>query len=151
MLSEVERLFLNDRKIGHLATADLHAAPHVVPVCFAISNDTLYVTIDAKPKRNRGTPLKRLKNIAQNPAVAIVVDRYEEDWAKLGWVMLRGHAEILIDGREHDQAQTLLRSRYAQLNMMQIAELPVIAVRVEKVTSWGNLSPAVSDQPCPPI
>jgi len=54
----------------------------------------------------------------------------EEDWGQLGWVMLRGHAEILIDGREHDQAQELLRSRYPQLKKMQIADLPVIAVRL---------------------
>ena len=120
------------------------AAPHVVPVCFAICNDALYVTIDTKPKRSLSTPLKRLKNIAQNPAVAIVVDRYEEDWGQLGWVMLRGHAEILIDGREHDQAQALLRSRYPQLKRMQIAELPVIAVRIVSATSWGNLSLAKS-------
>src|SRR5215831_12011922 len=73
-------------------------------VCFAICNDTLYVTIDAKPKRSLSTLLKRLKNIAENPAVAVVVDRYEEDWGQLGWVMLRGHAEILMDGREHDGA-----------------------------------------------
>jgi PPOX class probable F420-dependent enzyme len=86
--------------------------------------DTLYVTIDAKPKRSLSAPLKRLKNIAQNPAVAVVVDRYEEDWRQLGWVMLRGHAETLIDRREHDQAQELLRSRYPQLKRMQIAELP---------------------------
>ena len=105
MLSDMERLFLKNRRVAHLATADRDAAPHVVPVCFEMCNDTLYVTIDAKPKRSLSTPLKRLKNIAQNPAVAVVVDRYEEDWGQLGWVMLRGHAEILIDGREHDQAQ----------------------------------------------
>ena len=50
------------------------------------------------------------------------------------------HAEILIDGKEHDQAQALLRSRYPQLKRMQIAELPVIAVRIVSATSWGNLS-----------
>jgi nitroimidazol reductase NimA-like FMN-containing flavoprotein (pyridoxamine 5'-phosphate oxidase superfamily) len=51
MLSNIERLFLNNRRVAHLATADRRAAPHVVPVCFAMSNDTLYVTIDEKPKR----------------------------------------------------------------------------------------------------
>ena len=93
MLSNMERLFLNNRRVAHLATADRRAAPHVVPVCFAMSNDTLYVTIDEKPKRSLSRPLKRLRNIAQNPAVAVVVDRYDEDWRQLGWVMLRGHAE----------------------------------------------------------
>jgi PPOX class probable F420-dependent enzyme len=145
MLSDMERLFLTNQRVAHLATADRDAVPHVVPVCFAMSNDTLYITIDAKPKRSLSTPLKRLKNITQNPAVSVVVDHYEEDWGQLGWVMLRGLAEILIDGSEHDQAQALLRSRYPQLKRMQIAQLPVIAVRIASATSWGNLSLAPSD------
>jgi len=140
MLSDVERRFLAHQRIAHLATADQRALPHVVPVCFAISGHALYVTIDEKPKRGPVTALKRLRNIAENPAVAVLVDRYEEDWARLGWVMLRGHAEILREGQEHQDAQALLRSRYPQLRAMQIATYPVIAVRIEQSTSWGNLS-----------
>ena len=140
MLSDNEQRFLAHRRIAHLATADSRAVPHVVPVCFALSDDTLYVTIDEKPKRIPGTALKRLRNIAENPAVAVVVDRYDEDWTLLGWVMLHGHAEILTDGTEHDAAQALLRSRYRQLQAMQIAQHPVIAVRIQRTTSWGNLS-----------
>jgi PPOX class probable F420-dependent enzyme len=139
-LSSRERLFLDARRVGHLATADRRAIPHVVPVCFAVTDRALYVTIDEKPKGSSGRPLKRLRNISENPAVALVVDRYEEDWARLGWVMVRGHAEILASGKEHDDAQALLRSRYCQLNAMRIAPLPVIAIRVDRVTSWGDLS-----------
>jgi PPOX class probable F420-dependent enzyme len=128
------------QRIAHLATADRRAVPHVVPVCFAISEYTLYVTIDEKPKRRPATALKRLRNIAENPAVALIVDRYDEDWSRLGWVMLHGHAEILREGREHRDAQALLRSRYSQLGAMQIATYPVIAVRIERTTSWGNLA-----------
>jgi PPOX class probable F420-dependent enzyme len=140
MLSEGEHRFLAEGRVGHLATADRRGVPHVVPVCFAISGTTLYVAIDAKPKRPPVSNLKRLKNIAENPAVAVVVDRYEEDWTRLGWVMLRGRAEILAGGTEHDDAQALLRVRYPQLEAMRIAEYPVIAVRIERVTSWGDLS-----------
>jgi PPOX class probable F420-dependent enzyme len=140
MLSQGERRFLAHQRVAHLATADRRAVPHVVPVCFAISEHTLYVTIDEKPKRRPGTALKRLLNIAENPAVAVVVDRYDEDWARLGWVMLRGHAEILNEGTEHRDAQVRLRSRYPQLGAMQIAKYPVIAVRIERARSWGNLS-----------
>ena len=140
MFSNVERRFLARQRVAHLATADRRAVPHVVPVCFAILKRTLYITIDEKPKRVSGTALKRLKNIAENPVAAVIVDRYDEDWARLGWVMLRGRAEILSEGREHQAAQARLRSRYAQLATMQIAEYPVIAVRIERVTSWGNLS-----------
>jgi len=140
MLTEAERRFLSRRKVGHLATADRRGAPHVVPVCFAIEGEALYITIDEKPKR-ADVPLKRLRNIAENPSVAVVVDRYDDDWTRLGWVMLRGRAEVLTEGAEHAHAQALLRARYPQLNDMRIGSLPVIAVRVERVTSWGDLAP----------
>jgi PPOX class probable F420-dependent enzyme len=140
MLSSCERRFLATRRIGYLATADRSANPHVVPVCFAISDDTLYVTIDEKPKRNPGRPLKRQRNIVENACAAVVVDRYDEDWTRLGWVMMRGRAEILDSGKEHDSAQSMLRSRYPQLAAMQIASQPVIALRIDRTTSWGNLS-----------
>jgi PPOX class probable F420-dependent enzyme len=140
MFSNLERRFLAHQRIAHLATADGRAVPHVVPVCFAIFKRTLYITIDDKPKRVSGIALKRLRNIAENLVVAVVVDRYDEDWARLGWVMLRGRAEILSKGAEHRDAQAVLRSRYPQLTAMQIAEYPVIAVRIERVTSWGDLS-----------
>ena len=140
MLSDCERRFVAHQRVAHLATADGRAVPHVVPVCFALVEHTLYITIDEKPKRVSGLALKRLRNIAENPKVALVVDRYDEDWARLGWVMLRGRAEILSEGMEHDQAQALLRSRYPQLRAMEIAQYPVIAVRIERTTSWGDLS-----------
>jgi PPOX class probable F420-dependent enzyme len=144
MLSDGQRRFLAHQRVAHLATADRRAVPHVVPICFAVSGRTLYITIDEKPKR--GTALKRLKNIAENPAVAVIVDRYDEDWARLGWVMLRGRAEILREGQEHQDAQDLLRSRYPQLAAMQIATYPVIAVRIERTRSWGDLSVAATSE-----
>jgi PPOX class probable F420-dependent enzyme len=140
MVPERERDFLADRRVAYLATADRRGAPHVVPVCFALAGETLYITIDEKPKRASGRALKRIRNIAENPAVAVVVDRYDEDWTRLGWVMLHGRAEILIEGTEHDDAQALLRSRYPQLAAMEIARHPVIAVRIERTASWGDLS-----------
>ena len=143
-LSDGERRFLADHRIAHLATADRRGAPHVVPVCFAVSEATLYITIDEKPKQGSATALKRLRNIAENPAVALVVDRYDEDWSLLGWVMLRGQAEIITEGTEHAAAQALLRSRYRQLEAMRIALLPVIAVRIDRASSWGNLGAADS-------
>jgi PPOX class probable F420-dependent enzyme len=139
MLSEQEARFLASRRVGHLATADARATPHLVPVCFVVSDGVLYITIDQKPKGDPRT-LKRLKNIIENPVAAFVADRYDEDWTRLGWVMLRGPAAILAEGAEHDGAQALLRSRYPQYWEMELAGLPVIAVRIDRVTSWGNLS-----------
>ena len=139
MLSEEQSRFLARRRVGHLATADARGAPHVVPVCFVVSEGVLYITIDQKPK-GAARALKRLRNITENPAAAFVADRYDEDWTRLGWVMLRGPAEILADGAEHDRAQALLRQRYSQYRGMALADLPVIAICIERVTSWGDLS-----------
>jgi PPOX class probable F420-dependent enzyme len=138
MLTDRHRRFLAARRVGHLATADRDATPHVVPVCYALAEATLYITIDEKPKRT-DRPLKRVANIISNSSVAVVVDRYDEDWKKLGWVMLRGRADIIADGAEHREAQALLRARYPQLQAMRIEQLPVIAVRIERATGWGNL------------
>ncbi len=140
MLSAEQAAFIAAQRVGRLATADARGNPHVVPVCFAVFDDTLYITIDEKPKRASGRPLKRLRNMMDNPSTAFVADRYDEDWTQLGWVMLRGRAEILADGAEHDRAQILLRERYPQYRTMQLADLPVIALRIERVTGWGNLA-----------
>jgi PPOX class probable F420-dependent enzyme len=139
ILSEAQRRFLDKSRIGHLATADKNGMPHAIPVCYAVAEGTLYVTIDEKPKR-RDVPLKRLRNILENPNTAFVADRWDEDWSRLGWVMLRGTAEILYDGPEHDRAQAMLRERYPQYRAMNLAELPVIALRIARASSWGNLA-----------
>ena len=110
-----------------------------MPVCFALYGNTLYIAIDQKPKR-REVPLKRERNIVENPHTAFVVDHYDEDWTRLGWVMLRGRAELLDSGAEHARAQALCQARYRQLRAMDLTGLPVIALRIERVASWGDLA-----------
>ena len=141
MLSNRQRAFLDRSRFGHLATADANGAPHLIPVCYAIEGATLYITIDEKPKR-QDRPLKRVRNILENPQAAFIADRWDEDWRRLGWVMLRGRAEIHDAGAEHDRAQALLIARYPQYGAMNLAGLPVIALRIARVSSWGDLDPA---------
>ena len=132
--------FLDAQRVARLATADKHGTPHLVPVCFVRIGARVYITIDQKPKR--GADLKRLRNIAENPSVALTVDHYDDaDWSRLGWLMVRGRAEILNAGSEHDTAQERLGAKYPQLRNMQLAALPVIAIEMQRVTSWGNLTP----------
>jgi PPOX class probable F420-dependent enzyme len=139
-LGDRQRRFVEAGRVGHLATADRAGVPHVIPVCYALAGETVYITIDEKPKR-RDVPLKRVRNILENPRFSFVVDRWDEDWTRLGWVMLRGTAEILDSGDEHDRAQALLRERYPQYRTMMLDDLPVLALRIARVTGWGNLSP----------
>ena len=93
VLGEGERAFLDGRRVAHLATVDGAGIPNVGPVCFTLAGDTVYMSIDRKPKSGR--PLKRLRNIAENPHVTLTADHYDDDdWTKLRWVMVRGRAEI---------------------------------------------------------
>ena len=141
MLTDAQRQYLNSQRVGHLATADASGVPHVTPVCYALAAANLFITIDDKPKRQQDRPLKRLRNIAENRSVTFVVDRYDDkDWSRLCWLMLRGQADILHHGAEHAAAQRLLRGRYKQLNEMAIERHPVIAIRIERATSWGPLA-----------
>ena len=99
----------------------------------------LYITIDEKPKRASARPLKRLRNLMENPSTAFVADRYDEDWTRLGWVMLRGRAEILAMARNMTAPDAAARTISA-VPRDALADLPVIALRIERVTSWGNLA-----------
>ena len=132
--------FLDEMPVARLATADGTGAPQVIPVCFARSGTRLYITIDQKPKRATGKELKRVRNIRANPHVSLVADRYTDDWRRLGWVMISGTAQIIESGAEHDSAQALLRRHYHQYREMDLDALPVIAIQIERLTSWGDLS-----------
>jgi PPOX class probable F420-dependent enzyme len=142
MLTEAQRRFLGAQRVARFASSDAAGQPHVLPVCYAVSGESIYFSIDEKPKRVGARRLKRMRNIARNPRVALVVDRYEEDWARLGWVMVQGRAEVLAAGDEHAAAQAALRVRYPQYLSMRIEELPVVAIRIEDVKSWGDLATA---------
>ena len=137
VLGEDERAFLDGQRVAHLATVDGAGIPNVGPVCFTLAGDSVYITIDRKPKSGR--PLKRLRNIAENPHVTLTADLYDDDdWSRLRWVMVRGRAEILESGAEHDEAQSLLRAKYRQYRAMDLAPLPVVAIRIERATSWSG-------------
>jgi PPOX class probable F420-dependent enzyme len=135
MLSDKERAFLTRRRIGRLATAGHSGKPHLVPVCFALHEQAIYTAIDEKPKS--GHVLTRVRNIAENPNVAFLVDHYEDDWSRLGWLRIDGAAELVSDGSERDHAIGLLCERYAQYESMHLAA--IIAIRIRHVRSWGNL------------
>lgn len=141
-MDERIRQFLGRQRLAHLATADAGGAPHVVPICFAVAGDRLYAAIDEKPKRSEDTSrLRRLRNIAENPRIAIVADVYDDaDWSRLGFVLLRATARILEPGpEEHTEAIALLRAKYRQYRSMALDERPLIAADVTAVTTWGRL------------
>jgi coenzyme F420-0:L-glutamate ligase/coenzyme F420-1:gamma-L-glutamate ligase len=140
VLNDEQTAFLVRRRVARLATADATGKPHAVPVCFTIAPTSIFIALDEKPKEVPVTDLKRVKNILENPEVALISDRYAEDWSLLAFVMVRGRAELLEpDTEEHAAAVRLLRGKYHQYEAMRIEDNPVIAIRPEKAVSWGSL------------
>jgi len=126
---------LADARVAHLATAGADARPHLVAITFAVDGDTLYFAVDAKPKRT--TELQRLKNIAANPAVAVLVDHYEEDWSKLWWVRVDGNARIVTDHAEMQRALDVLADRHPQYRDARPAG-PVVAISIDRMSGWSS-------------
>jgi PPOX class probable F420-dependent enzyme len=140
ILAADEAAFLTRRRVARLATADADGSPHAIPVCFAYDGRNLYIALDEKPKDVPATRLKRVRNILENPRVALVADRYAEDWELLAYVMVRGKAMIVEpETEDHTAAVRLLRGKYHQYERMRIEENPVISIRPERVASWGAL------------
>ena len=127
---------LRDARVGRLATADAAGRPLVVPVCYAFDGARCYSAVDAKPKSTRN--LRRLRNIADNPHVSLVVDVWDEDWSRLHWVIVEGRAEVLTAGAEFGRAINLLVDKYRQYRDLRLdrASGAVIAVTPTRLLSW---------------
>jgi PPOX class probable F420-dependent enzyme len=136
MLSPEQAAFAKAARVAHLATADGSGQPHAVPVTFVVVDGVFYFVVDEKPKRTSN--LKRLRNIAENPKAALVIDRYDEDWSRLGWLMVQGSASVVEAGAEHERAVAALRDKYEQYGEMTLTG-PVVRITPENVMSWGEL------------
>lgn len=133
------REFLDTARVGRLATADKSGAPHVVPLCFWFNGAQFYFAIDEKPKRRGGLEVKRMRNIVENPRVALVVDYYEEDWAALAFVMVRGRAQVVTSDEEYMLALRQLRDKYPLYRAMALepGKNPIVRIDPERVSVWG--------------
>ena len=114
---------------------------NVVPICFVLEAGIIYTAIDAKPKRVEARRLRRVRNITENPKVALVFDRYVEDWGRIGYVMVTGQGTLVNDEDERSMAEVSLREKYSQYSEMLPAECPIIRIEPMRVISWGNLDP----------
>ena len=123
--------------VARLATVTAGGVPHLVPVVFAVSQDSptsvVYTAVDAKPKSTQR--LRRLANIASNPAVSLLVDHYEADWTRLWWVRADGRAAIADGGAVRQTGYRLLRAKYPQYQSVSL-DGPVIAITVSRWSGW---------------
>jgi len=130
---------LRESRVARLGTADRAGQPLVVPVCYVFDGRACFSAIDAKPKRVAGSELRRVRNIAENPRVSLVVDRYDEEWSRLCWVIVEGRADLLSDGPERAGAVDLLRNKYPQYRALGLDRdtATVIRISLERTMFWS--------------
>lgn len=141
-LTDEQRQYVADGRIGRLATADADGRPHVVPCCYVLYDGDVVTPIDEKPKDTDPTSLRRVSDIHENCRVSLVVDHYRDDWSKLGWVQLRGTARLVFpDEDAHTGGVDALRKKYDQYDSHELEELPLIRIAIGHTVSWGTLTP----------
>ena len=131
-----------------LVTVAPNGKPRPVPIAYAFDEMAdglvLYSALDEKPKSvSNPRDLARVRDIAARSRVAVLVDRWDEDWSRLAWVRLEGTAVVLEpptarSDDEHSRAVGLLRARYPQYATQALELCPVICIAVERVSGWST-------------
>ncbi len=153
ILTGREQAFVTAARRAVLATIRPDGEPRLVPVCFVLADAAdelgraiIYSPVDEKPKASTDPrDLGRVRDLLVLPSVTFLVDRWSEDWERLGWVRLSGRARLLEptarEASEHDQAVSMLRAKYPQYASHDLSSRPIIRIAVDRVQRWGNLTP----------
>lgn len=135
-MSTAEALdFLAGSRVARLATIRPDGRPHIVPITFAVTDETIVTMIDHKPKTT--TRVQRLRNIEANPSVSVLVDEWTEDWERLRWVRADGTARIHSEDDVWRHAREALVAKYTQYSDHP-PEGAAIAISIAGVTSWAS-------------
>jgi len=143
LLSTDQRALLDSARRAVLATIAPDGHPRLVPICFVVAGEPpiLYTPIDDKPKRSEDPlTLARVRDIAADPRVTVLVDFWDEDWTRLAWLRSEGRATLLEPGdgtEEHSVTVAALRIKYRQYATHRLDELPLIRIALERVIGWG--------------
>jgi PPOX class probable F420-dependent enzyme len=149
ILTDDQRALVDTARTGTLATRRPDGRPRLVPVCFWLASDAdergrpvLYSPLDEKPKQvadPRG--LGRVRDLLVLPEATLLVERWDEDWSRLGWVRLEGRAELLEpephERAEHAAAVAGLRAKYTQYADHDLDGRPLIRVVADRVVAWS--------------
>lgn len=142
-LTRGQRAFLESARRAVLATIASDGHPRLVPICFVVSGEPpiLYTPIDDKPKRTDDPlALARVRDIATDPRVTILIDRWDEDWTRLAWLRCEGRATLLDPdvAAEHARAVAALREKYTQYADHRLEVRPLIRTTLDRVIGWGT-------------
>ena len=115
-----------------VATTGRRGMPHLVPVCHVLHGGKIYFA--------SGDGGRKVKNLKENPCVAVTVDCYSDAWAGLRGVMVQGTAKVIEGGPRFRRIRALLYTKYPQYPRdAALAESDSVVVEVTptRVFSWG--------------
>jgi PPOX class probable F420-dependent enzyme len=138
-----------DARRSVLATIMTDGGARLVPICHVLDPErpVLYTPLDDKPKEVADPyVLARVRDILREPRVSVLVERWDEDWARLAWLRCHGLASLLDPhgetAPEQRTAVVSLRLKYPQYATHRLETRPVIRIDIGRATSWGSLDPA---------
>ena len=144
VLTPSQRGLLASARRAVLATIAPDGTPRLVPICFVLDKvrPVVYSPLDEKPKRvDEPRELARVRDLLRDSRVSVLVDRWDEDWARLAWLRCHGTASLMdragIPAAEHDAAVAALRAKYPQYATHGLAGRPIIQIVLERATSWS--------------
>lgn len=114
-------------ELCRLATIDSDGSPHLVPVCYILSDGCVYIVSDLETAK--------VRNIKRDKRVAVLVDTYQPNRA----VFIKGEAEILTSGEEFKKVSELFFKKFAwaRRDRWDEGEVALIKVKPLKSISWG--------------
>ena len=141
MNEEAIQARLKQARVARLATEGEEGRPHMVPICYAYNGRCFYTALDRKPKQVPPERLARVRHIQRNPNVALLIDEYGEDWGKLWYILVRGTAEILSKGKQHDEALRLLKEKYPQYASGTLLSRQALVIQIvpTQIIGWGSV------------
>jgi PPOX class probable F420-dependent enzyme len=128
------RELIDAARVARLGLLDDADRPRVLPVTFAVAGGELWTAVDHKPKRTEGGELARVRWLRRNPAAALTVDRYSDDWGRLAWVQALGRVAVLDE--PGPGAMDALRVKYDQYRDRPPAG-PFLRLAPERFLFWA--------------
>ena len=137
VLTAADLALLTEARRATLATIAPDGRPRLVPVCYVVVDDTIWIALDEKPKAvDDVRDLARVRDVVARPDVTVLVDRWSEDWTDLAWVRLHGTARLVEPDAVPGAIVPALRDRYAQYDGHALEAAPMLAIQVSTVSRW---------------
>ena len=130
-LPERIRALMEGARRGVMSTLLPDGSAHSVPVVFAVLEGEIVSPIDHKPKT--GEVMARVKNLAKDDRVTLLLDHWDEDWPQIGWVMVRGRATV--DPEAPMSLMRALNARYPQYETDERHDA-LIRIHPTKILWW---------------